>query len=397
MHDVAPAAAPPLSPPLSRALTALLALTAGVAVANIYYAQPLLPDLARAFGVAEASAGLLVTGTQLGYTAGLVLLVPLGDGMDRRRLMLGQCAALVAALAAAAAAPNFAVLAAASVAVGVASTLAQQAVPFAAELADERSRGRTVGTVMSGLLAGILLARTLSGTVGEHFGWRAVFALGAAVAAGLGVLLWRALPHSRPGTREGYGALFGSLLGLTRRYPALRRAATIQALLFAGFSAFWTTLALLLESRFGLGATAAGAFGVIGLVGVCVAPLAGRLADRRGPRGVVGAGIGLVLAGFVLVWAWPGLLGLAAGTVLLDGGIQLAMIANQTVVFALDPAARSRVNTVFMTALFLGASLGSAGGSAAWAWGGWPAVCGLSALLTAAALVAHLTGRYPAR
>lgn len=393
MQDVAPA----LAPPLSRALTALLAFTAGASVANIYYAQPLVPDLARAFGVAEASAGLLVTGTQLGYAAGLVLLVPLGDGVDRRRLMLWQCAALVLALAATAAAPGFAVLAAASVALGVASTLAQQAVPFAAELADEETRGRTVGTVMSGLLAGILLARTLSGAVGEHFGWRAMFALGAAIAAGLGVLLWRTLPHSRPGTRQGYGALFGSLLRLTRRFAALRRAATVQALLFGGFSAFWTTLALLLEARFGLGATAAGLFGVIGLVGVCVAPLAGRLADRRGPRGVVGAGIALVLAGFALVWVWPGLPGLALGTVLLDGGIQLAMIANQTTIFALDPAARSRVNTVFMTALFLGASLGSAGGSAAWAWGGWPAVCGVCALLTTAALAVHLAGRYPSR
>jgi len=379
---------------ISPALTALFAATAGITVANIYYAQPMLGLIAADFGVSGATAVSCVTAAQVGYAAGIVLLVPLGDRVDRRRLMLWQSALLVVALLAAAAAPSLLMLAAASAVVGVASTVAQQAIPFVAELAGEQERGRVVGRVMSGLLAGILLARTVSGAVGQHLGWRPMFVLGAAIALALLVWLWRALPRSKPAGRGGYGALLLSLVELWRKHRALRRATVVQGCLFAGFSAFWATLALLLEAApYRLGAEVAGLFGVIGLAGVLVAPLAGRMSDRRGPWPVALAGVLLVLPGWAALAAVPGLPGIALGVVVLDAGIQASMIANQTAVFALEPAARSRINTVFITGLFAGGAFGSAGGSLAWGMAGWPGVILFGAAFAVLALVAHLLGR----
>ena len=375
-------------------LTMLLAVTAGIAVANIYYAQPMVGLIAASFGVSGPAAVECVTAAQLGYAAGIVLLVPLGDRVDRRQLILAQSVLLTLALIAAAAAPSLALLAAASVVIGVASTLAQQAVPFAAELAGEARRGRVVGQVMSGLLAGILLARTVSGVVGEQIGWREMFVLGAVMALALLAWLWRALPRSRPGGRGSYGALMLSLLVLLRRHRALRRAALVQGLLFGGFSAFWATLALLLaRPPYRLGAEAAGLYGVVGLAGVLVAPLAGRLADRRGPWLVGLVGTLVALPGWAALAFMPGLAGIGVGVVLLDAGVQATLIANQAAVFALDPAARSRLNTVFVTGIFAGGAIGSAGGSLAWAAAGWPGVVAFGAVFAALALVAHVLGR----
>lgn len=379
---------------LARGLTLLFAVTAGVAVANIYYAQPMVGLVARSFGTSGTSAVVSVTAAQVGYALGIIFLVPLGDRVDRRRLILGQGMLLAVALVGAAAAPSLAVLAAASVLVGVASTMAQQVVPFAAELADERDRGRVVGQVMSGLLAGILLARTVSGVVGERAGWRPMFALGAVMALGLLAWLWRTLPHSRPTGRGSYISLLLSLSGLWRRYKALRRAAMVQGFLFGGFSAFWATLALrLAEPPYGLGAEAAGLFGVIGLVGVLVAPVAGRSADRYGAWTVGLVGVLLVIPGWAVLALAPGLLGIGVSVVLLDAGIQATLIANQAAIFGLDPATRSRLNTVFVTGIFTGGAIGSAGGSLAWAWAGWPGVILFGACSSALALAAHLLGR----
>lgn len=379
---------------LTASLTVLLAATAGIAVANIYYAQPMVGLIAAGFGTSGTAAVECVTAAQIGYAAGIVLLVPLGDRVDRRRLMLLQTALLALALLAAAVAPSLALLAAASVLVGAASTIAQQAVPFAAELAGEEQRGRVVGQVMSGLLAGILLARTVSGVVGQRLGWRPMFALGAAMAAGLLAWLWHALPSSRPSGRGGYGALMLSLLGLWRRHRALRRAAVVQGCLFGGFSAFWSVLALFLQGPpYRLGAEAAGLFGVVGLAGVLVAPLAGRMADRRGSWLVALVGVLLVVPGWAALAFVPGLLGIGVGVVVLDAGIQATLIANQAEIFALEPGARSRVNTVFVTGIFFGGALGSAGGSLAWDAAGWPGVVLFGAALAALALAAHLLGR----
>lgn len=379
---------------ISARLTALLALTAGVAVANIYYAQPMVALIAASFHVSGPAAASTVTAAQLGYAAGIVLLIPLGDRMDRRRVMLTQCGVLMAALVAAGFAPDLATLDAASILIGAASSLAQHAVPFAADLAAETDRGRVVGRVMSGLLSGILLARVLSGAVGEYWGWRAMFLLGAGITALLMAALWRMLPHSRPATRGSYGALLASLVGLWRQYGTLRRAAIVQGCLFGSFSAFWSVLALLLEGPpYHLGAATAGLFGVVGLAGVLVAPVAGRMADRRGAWIVALAGLLLLFPGWASLALVPGLAGIAVGVVLLDAGIQATLIANQTAIYALAAGARSRVNTVFVTGIFLGGALGSAGSELAWATARWPGVLVLGAGLSLLGLAVHGLGR----
>ena len=386
----------PQSPPavqLSPGLVRIFAAIAGAAVANIYYNQPVVSLIARSFAVPGVVAAQVTSATQLGYAAGLLLLVPLGDVSDRRRLILWQAASLVAALLAAAAAPNLLTLTVASFVIGLAATIAQQIIPIVAELARPDGRGRAVGAVMSGLLGGILLARVVSGLVGGAAGWRAVYGAGAVLAIGMALALARVLPAGRTAPPQPYGQLLRSLWLIWRAHPSLRRAAVVQALLFAGFSAFWATLALLLDTpAFGLGPVAAGLFGVIGLVGVTVAPFAGSRADRTGADGVTRAGVLVVLAAYAVLAFVPGLVGLVGGVVLLDAGVTLAMIAHQTVILALDGAARGRINTVFMTTLFLAGAIGSAGGSLAWHNAGWAGVTGFGASLAAIALAVRRYG-----
>jgi predicted MFS family arabinose efflux permease len=388
MSDLADRPAAGLTPGLLWTLT----ITAGAAVANLYYNQPMLGLMAHSFA-AGGEISLITLCAQLGYAAGLVLLVPLGDRMDRRTLILGQTALLALAMVLCALAPNLWLEATGALIAGIGATIAQHVVPFAADLARPEDRGRTVGTVMSGLLAGILVARTLSGAVGGAFGWRAMFWLAAVLALLLAALLAAVLPHSAPKTRLSYAALLASLGDLIRAHPLLRRATLIQACLFGGFSVFWSTLALLLERPpYHLGSAAAGLFGLVGLVGVGAASLAGRVADRRGPGPLVGVGAACVLAAFVVFGLLPSLAGLIGGVILLDLGVQMALVSNQARIYALGEATRSRINTVFITGLFLGGAAGSGLASLAWEQGGWPAVSGLGAALGLAALAVHLAG-----
>ncbi|PKU21757.1 MFS transporter [Telmatospirillum siberiense] len=367
-----------------------MALAAGLSVANIYYNQPMLGLMVGDFG-GDGHVRLVPAATQLGYALGLLLLVPLGDSLDRRRLIIGQTVVLIAAAAAAAVAPSVTILLLASLAIGAMATIAQQIIPLAAEMAPAESRGRVVGTVMSGLLAGILLARTVSGAIGAYFEWRAMFAIGAVIAGLMGIMLFVALPRRPPEQRHGYLSLLLSLGNLARSLPALRRAMMIQGAMFACFSIFWTTLALLLqEPPFRMGSDVAGLFGIIGLVGVIMAPVAGRLSDKRGPHGIIGIGIALVLASFLIFALFPTLTGLTLGVVLLDTGVQMSMIANQSIIFGLVPSARNRINTIYMTGMFLAGAAGSAAAGIAWIDLGWPGVCGLGAVVGVAGLAVHL-------
>lgn len=385
-----PAARESLAP--SPGLVLLLAIGAGLAVASLYYSQPMLGILAADIGVSAVDIGFVPTLTQLGYALGILLLAPLGDRHDRRSIILIKAAWLVLSLLTAAVAPSLDILLAASLAIGLSATLAQDIVPAAATLAPASRRGKVVGTVMTGLLLGILLSRVVSGFVAEHFGWRAMFVLAAAGVAIIGVAAWRGLPRFAPTTTMSYPALLGSLFDLWRRHTSLRRAALAQGLLSIGFSAFWSTLAVMLHAEpFHLGSAVAGAFGLAGAAGALATPLAGQLADRRGPELVTRLGTGLTALCFAIMCLAPllsptaqlWLLGI--GTVGFDLGVQTALIAHQTIVYGIEPGARSRLNAVLFVSMFVGMAAGAALGSALLARWGWTAV---TAMATLAALAA---------
>ncbi len=393
-----PSAGPVPAPDrLPASLTLLLAASAGFSVASLYYAQPILGALGSALGASDGTIGLVPTLTQLGYALGLAFLAPLGDRYDRRRLIVLKAGVLALALLAAGFAPTIAVLLAASLVIGLAATLAQDVVPAAATLAPEAHRGKVVGTVMTGLLLGILLSRVASGFFAERYGWRSVFFAASASLVAIGFAAHRGLPSLKPTTRLPYGELLASLAGLWRRHPALRRAAVAQGLLAVAFSAFWSTLALLLHGAPDhLGSAVVGAFGIAGAAGALIAPVAGRLADRIGPSRVAAGGAGLVLLSFAAMAALHGggttqvLWVLGAGAVLFDLGFQGALIAHQTLVYGIDPGARSRLNAVLFVGMFTGMASGAGLGSLLFAQAGWYGVLGLAASAAAAALVVRL-------
>ncbi|GAB3300701.1 MFS transporter [Hymenobacter humi] len=392
-----PTTSPPTTSPteapapqlLDNALVWLMAVTCGLVVANIYYNQPLLAAIGRTFRLSDSSASLIATATQIGYTLGMLLVVPLGDKLERKRMMLLMLLGAALCMGLAAWAPSFSVLAGASVLLGIFSAVPQLLVPMAAHLAPEASRGRIVGRVMSGLLIGILLSRTVSGYVGLHLGWRAMFEIGAGLMVLLAALLAWKLPTDQPTFSGSYGSLMKSLLTLTREQRPLRRAALVGASLFAAFSVFWTMLAFYLEGpAFGYGSDVAGFFGLIGAFGALAAPLAGKTADTKGPDYTIALGIVLALVAYAIL-GFGGLYvaGLVIGVILLDVGVQATHISNQSMIFSLVPEARSRLNTVYMTAYFTGGSLGSILGGLAWVHGGWPGVCLVGGALTAVALL----------
>jgi predicted MFS family arabinose efflux permease len=378
-------------------LVLLLATAAGLGVASLYYSQPMLGILGADLDASTRSVGLVPTLTQLGYALGILFLAPLGDRYDRRSIILGKTAALVIALLLAASAPSIGLLLAASLLIGISATMAQDIVPAAATLAPDAQRGKVVGTVMTGLLLGILLSRVISGFVAEHASWRTMFIIAAVSVAAIGVAAWRGLPRFRPTTKLAYGALLGSLATLWKKHGALRRATLSQALLSVAFSAFWSTLAVMLHGEpFHLGSTVAGAFGLAGAAGALAAPIAGRLADKRGPELVTRLGAGLVLVSFAVMAFGPllsphaQLVLLVVGAITFDLGVQASLIAHQTIVYGIDPAARSRLNAVLLAGMFIGMAAGAALGSMLLASWGWVGVTVLGTLMAVAALATRL-------
>ncbi|EXU67929.1 MFS transporter [Streptomyces sp. PRh5] len=381
---------------MSRRMVLLLAITCAVAVGNIYFPQAIGPLVADGLQVSGGSAAVVVTATQVGYTAGIVLLVPLGDRIPHRTFLVVLLGLTGLALLAAGCAPALPPLVAASALVGLTTVAAQIVGPLAAGLVAADRRGAVIGTLLSGSTGGMLLARTFSGTLGEWLGWRAPYLVAAVLALLLATVLAFAVPATTPASRQSYPALLAEPLRLLRTEPELRRSCWYQATVFAGFSAVWTCLALLLTGpAYGLGAQAVGALALVGGATMLCTPLAGRMVDRRGPDPVnLVCLLGVLLSAAILalgaLGGTPGLAALTIGTLLLDVAMQSGMVANQARVYALRPDARARLNTAYMTCAYLGGSAGSWLGVRAWGRTGWWGVCALVALLTVLALVRHL-------
>ncbi len=377
-----------------------LAAGAGLSVASIYYSQPMLDIISKQFNVGIGSVGMVPMLTQAGYALGILLLAPLGDRHDRRTIILIKSLMLVAALLLCGFSGGINALLIASFVTGLTATVAQDIVPASAALAPERSRGKTVGTVMTGLLVGILLSRVVSGVVAEYLGWRTMYMVAAVAVLLISLALWRVLPRFKPGTSVSYPRLLLSLAHLWQHHQTLRRAALAQGLLSVGFSAFWSTLALMLSERFHFDSAVAGAFGLAGAAGALAAPLAGSVADRIGPARVTQYGASLVMVSFALMFLLPLLpvpaqIGLIIiSTIGFDLGVQATLVAHQTLVYSLAPEARSRLNALMFTVVFIGMATGAALGSLALAHFGWTGVVALSTLAAALALLIRLASRH---
>lgn len=391
--------APLTPPPLSGRTVLMLASGAGFSVASIYYSQPMLAILSGDLHASVTASGLVPTLTQMGYALGILLLAPLGDRHDRRTIITIKGVLLTLALLLSAAAGNIMVLLAASLAIGITATMAQDIVPASASLSPEAQRGKTVGTVMTGLLLGILLSRVVSGLVAQVFGWCVMFILAAALVLMMTLILWRRLPHIAPSTSLSYPALLASMRHLWRQHGELRRAALAQGLLSVGFSAFWSTLAVMLHNHYGLGSATAGAFGLAGAAGALAAPLAGAMADRRGPALVTQFSTALATVSFAALFLLP-LLPVPAQLALIvisaigfDFGVQATLVSHQTLIFGLEPAARSRLNALMFTGVFIGMAIGSALGSLMLEKAGWPGVVALLTLAGAGSFIVRMQGR----
>src|SRR5690348_8517318 len=383
--------------PVSRRLVLLLAVTCGAAVANLYYAQPLLHTLAQTFSVSDSTAGLLVTASQIGYAIGLAFLVPLGDLLERRRLIVAVLLVCGLGQAVAAAAPEFGVFALAVGVVGISSAVAQIIVPMSSSLAADHERGRVVGTVMSGLLIGILTARTASGILAGLLGWRAVFVIATGVMVALAATLRWALPKVPPTESLPYRSLLRSVGRLVAQEPVLRQRMAVGAAVMGCFSALWTSIAFLLSGPpYNYGNTAIGLFGLAGIAGAAIAPVAGRLADRGKGRLATSAGLLILLASWgLLLLGGHSVVLLVAGIVALDLGAQGVHISNQSAIYALHAGARSRITTAYMLAYFAGAAAMSAAASILYGSDGWTGVCVLGAGVAAAGLVVWVVTERP--
>ena len=380
-----PAAQPDIAPGLVR----LLAISAGVIVANLYYAQTLVGPISAATGLSTEAAGLIVTLTQVGYALGLLFIVPLGDLVENRRLVLVALLATSAALAAAAFSTSAVVFLAASLAIGLGSVAAQVLVPFAAHLSREETRGQAVGKVVSGLLLGIMLARPVASLIADYASWNAVFIAASAATLVLAFVLRSKLPQRMPSHQLNYGQLIGSMWHLLATTPVLRRRAVYQAGLFGAFSLFWTVTPLMLAGpQFGVSHTGIAIFALVGMAGALASPVAGRLADQGHTLSATAAALVMGVAAFALALYQPESRALALGilvvaSIVLDMGVAASLVLGQRAIFALGEQVRSRLNGLYIALFFVGGALGSGLGTWVFTHYGWNA-----ALLTGMAFPA---------
>ena len=381
------------APSISNWMTFLLALSCGVIVANIYYAQPLVGPIAAELGLSPQAAGLVVTMTQIGYGIGLFFIVPLGDLIENRRLVLSVMALGAVALATAAFATHMLQFFVAALSVGLGSVTVQILVPYAGHLAPEQIRGRVIGNIMTGLMLGIMLARPVSSFIASVSSWHTVYAMSASVTVVLALVLCLALPVRKPQARIGYGALLASMVHLARTTPVLRRRALYQAGLFAAFNLFWTTVPLVLAGpAFHMSQTGIALFALAGVGGAIVSPIAGRLADRGWTKPATAFAMLLATGGFGLtLLTAPGstlsLAGFVIAAIAIDAGTQGNVTLGYRALFMLGAEHRSRLTGLYMTTFFLAGAAGSAIGAWAYAHGGWTLAAWIGGLLPVLALI----------
>lgn len=389
------------TPSISNALALLFAVACGLAVANVYYAQPLLDTLAHTFGIRPATVGVVITITQIGYGLGLLLVVPLGDLVDRRRLIVGQSLLSVAALLAVALAPGAAVLLPAMAVMGVLAVVTQVLVAYAARLAAPGERGRVVGTVTSGIILGILLARAVSGTLSDFFGWRSVYLASAAATLVVAGLLWTALPAStRPVPGIAYPQLIRSVFALFAQEPVLRIRAVLAMLIFMSITMMLTPMVLPLTAPpFSLSHTQVGLFGLAGAAGALGAARAGREADRGRAQHTTFIGLSAMLLSWGLIAMLPwSIWAMVAGVIVIDFGLQSVHVANQSLIYRVRPEAQSRLTAGYMIFYSIGSATGSMASTMVYAHAGWNGVCLAGTLVSGTALLfwaltRHLTPR----
>jgi predicted MFS family arabinose efflux permease len=381
------------SPGLSPALTLLFSVTCALAVANVYFAQPLLDSMAQSLGVAASMIGIVVTATQVGYALGLLLVVPLGDLVNRKRLIVAQVLMSAVALAAAGASQQWIVLLGAMVAVGLMAVVVQVLVACTAALATPSQRGQAVGSVTSGIVLGILLARLTSGLIADFAGWRAVYFASSALTLIIAAVLWKLAPVTSA-QRDGksYLALIRSLFTLLGSERILRIRGLLALLIFADFSVLWTAMVLPLSAPpLSLSHTAIGLFGLAGLAGALAARRAGRWADQGLGQRVTGIALVLLTLSWLPIgFAETSLLALACGVIVLDFAVQAVHVTNQSLIFAARPDAQSRMVGAYMCFYSVGSALGAVAATQVYALWGWVAVSVLGGLISVAAVALWL-------
>lgn len=360
---------------LSNPVLYLMSISAGLVVANLYYNQPLLHQMAVSFNVSEAAVSNVALSTQLGYAFGLLIIIPLGDKVSNKKILQTDFFLMLLALIATAVSNSLFLLIVSSFFVGFTSAIPQLFVPMAAQLSDEKGRGRAIGIVMSGLLIGILGSRILSGFIGEEFGWRSMYYAASVLMLALFVLLQIKLPAITPSYKGSYFNLMKSLWFYFRTEPSLRLAALRGGLAFAGLSAFWTTLVFLMEDSFGYGSGVTGAFGFAGIVGALAATVVGKINNKINKNKIIlFSAILLIVSWGIFLVSGSSLIGLVIGVTLVDLGLQAMHITNQNIIFSKNPEARNRVNTIYMVSFFIGGALGTSLGALAWEHYHWVGV-----------------------
>ncbi len=371
-----------------------MSISAGLVVANLYYNQPLLHQMAVDFEVSQATVSNVALATQMGYAFGLLFIVPLGDMMANKKILKYDFLLMIISLVAAAVSNSIFLLILSSFFIGFSSAIPQLFVPMAAQLASDENRGRAIGIVMSGLLVGILGSRVISGLVGEQFGWRFMYYAATALMVLLYILLQYKLPKLGPDYKGSYGSLLKSIGYYFKTEPSVRLAALRGGLGFAGLSAFWTTLVFLLEDSFGYGSDVAGAFGLFGVVGAIAAAVVGKMSDKVSKNKLIFYAVVLMIVSWgIFYFSATSIIGLIIGIIVVDLGFQALHITNQNIVFSKNPEARNRVNTIYMVGFFVGGGLGTVLGANAYEHFGWHGVAGLGIILTALIGLVHLIFR----